>query len=149
MFQLNVPPRTRRGINRVNFVFAQVFKKMDGASVFEVFLNHWLIEENKATRAIIFQQRGKKLKMMLFMRVYVQQFWKWTHQLPFGHMVPRNLRGIGMLLGKSKTIRGVCKMCERNFMVFHLVKIEHRTLLFVECKEYSCRWVEEVLDMTV
>ncbi len=121
----------------------------DRASVFQVFMNHWLIEENKASRALIFQQRAKKLKMTFFMRMYVLQFWKWMNQLEFGQAVPRNLRGIGMLLGKSNAVGGVCKMCHRNVIVFHFVKIENRTLLLVECKEYSCRWVEDVLDMTV
>lgn len=118
-------------------------------SAFQVFMDHWMIEENKAKKALQFKKRAAKIKVSNHIRLYVLRFWKhydeWTDD---EYQMPQKLRNYGFFLGKSSAVQGECPYCSRSVQRFGLFKQNGDTFLTISCQDKECQAMSMILNIS-
>lgn len=117
-------------------------------SVFKIFVEHWLVEENKARRTHRIKKRGIKIKTSVCVRLFVRRFFELMEQHVFGQDMSPKMRNYGVFLGKSFAVGGVCRHCEKSVVRFEIFKEEDQKILMISCQNEECRAIKMVLNLT-
>lgn len=147
-----VPGRTGR--LTISFVL-QMMMKNNFADAFKVFLEHWVMEENKAKRRLILKSRQKKIKVSVFIRVYVLKFFETLEKLqthdefhPNHPVLRKQLRKYAYFLGKSGAPNQICRFCGHHITRFELNHfLEPERCLFISCQNQYCGRTEFSLGL--
>lgn len=111
--------------------------------VFNVFLDHWMIEENRAKRKDYFQRMRLKINGSLVSRHLVDRFFEMyeTYEMALeqgdqGLNLLHQIQNSAMMLIVIRAVGGVCRTCGKSFMRFEIFQREDFMLV---CQNERCR----------
>ena len=134
-----------------SLTFCLVLTQIDMASVFNIFLEHWLQEENKAQRQLVLRSRQKRIKILIAVRSFVSTFFDILDKIYRGQDTPEmreRFYKISYYLGKSHAFYHECSSCKRNVLRFELSHWhEVNKFLYLRCKNRGCGNTELTLPI--
>lgn len=115
-------------------------------SVFQVYMDHWLIDENKAKRRTYFLDKRDRIKASIIIRLFVSRFFELLKAWPRDMDEIPKMKNYGLYLAKRKAVAGLCRICKKNVRRFYLKEDEYGTYLYCRCQ--GCQRLFVMLEMT-
>lgn len=108
--------------------------------MFQIFMDHWMIKENEARRALRFKEKAEKIQLFTRMRIEVQQFWEFYDDWGYDDEYFAELKNYALFLGKSAAVHGCCPYCERSVQRFGLLERNgETTCMTISCQDKECQ----------
>lgn len=137
---------TMNNIKQQSNVF---FFFLQDMSVFKIFMNHWMIEENKAKKVLWFKEKTKKMHFFICTRLYVMRFMMLYQQMgDEEYPMSTQLKKYAFFLGRSSAVQGCCLSCLRSVQRFSLLERYGETFLIISCQDKECQSPYMILNLT-